>query len=111
MNPKEVLAKMTREEKVSLVQGASFFGTQEIKRLQIPAIRFLDGGTGINFEQLFGDFCALPELQVIRADLKESMALANVAEHFYEKEYAFTEEELQIKDAIEKLLFENQHNR
>ncbi|MBE5879125.1 MAG: hypothetical protein E7288_04005 [Lachnospiraceae bacterium] len=106
MNPKVVLAKMTREEKVSLVQGASFFGTQEIKRLQIPAIRFLDGGTGINFEQLFGDFCALPELQVIRADLKESMALANVAEHFYEKDYAFTEEELQIKEAIEKLLFE-----
>ena len=71
MNPREILLQMTLEEKVSLVQGASFFGTQEIERLGLPRIQFLDGGTGINFEQLFGDFCDLPALQEINKDLKE----------------------------------------
>lgn len=106
MNPRQILSQMTREEKVGLVQGGSFFGTQEIERLGIPRIQFLDGGTGINFEQLFGDLCALPALQEIDIRLKDSSALVHVIDHFYDKEYAFTEEELQVKETIEKLLLE-----
>lgn len=106
MNPREILLQMTLEEKVSLVQGASFFGTQEIERLGLPRIQFLDGGTGINFEQLFGDFCDLPALQEINKELKDSTTLVHVIDHFYDEEYSFTEEEVRVKEAICKVLLE-----
>lgn len=47
---------LTDEEQIALVNGASFFGSSSIPEKNIPALQFLDGGTGINFEQLFGDF-------------------------------------------------------
>lgn len=106
MNPKEILAKMTREEKISLVQGASFFGTMEIERLGIERIQFLDGGTGINFEQLFGDFCALPQLCEIDENLRDSSALVHVIEHFYDEEYEFTAKERLVKETIVTILRE-----
>jgi beta-glucosidase len=43
----DLLARLTLREKVSLMAGGSFFATQSIDRLQIPALRFSDGPNGI----------------------------------------------------------------
>lgn len=48
--------RLTVEEQLRLINGASFFGTAEIPEKGINRLQLLDGGTGINFEQLFGDF-------------------------------------------------------
>ena len=48
--------KYTIQEQIRLVNGATFFGTGELPEKDIPRLQMLDGGTGINFEQLFGDF-------------------------------------------------------
>ena len=50
------ISNMTLEEKAALVGGSSIFGSVENKAQGIERLQFLDGGTGINFEQLFGDF-------------------------------------------------------
>ena len=57
----ELLHQMTLEEKATLVNGATFFGMAENERLKIPRLQLLDGGTGINFEQLFGDYVSCRE--------------------------------------------------
>lgn len=46
---------MTLEEKAKLLCGGTFFGTNGIESEGIPAIKLLDGGTGMNFEQMIGD--------------------------------------------------------
>ncbi len=46
---------LTPQEQIRLVNGGSFFGTAGIPEQDIPRMQFLDGGTGMNFEQLFGD--------------------------------------------------------
>lgn len=51
----EILEKMTIEEKAALVCGASSFTTNGVPSLGIDGLQVLDGGTGINYEQLFGD--------------------------------------------------------
>ena len=47
---------LTTEEQIYMVNGQSFFGTGELPERGIPRLQMLDGGTGLNFEQLFGDF-------------------------------------------------------
>lgn len=49
---------MTLEEKASLLCGGSFFGIRAIPNCNIPKVQLLDGGTGMNFEQLLGDIAA-----------------------------------------------------
>ena len=58
------LKEMTLEEKARLVCGATFFGMAGIPRLDVPRMQLLDGGTGMNFEHLFGDMADLHELKV-----------------------------------------------
>lgn len=58
MEVEELIKQLTTEEKVSLLNGASMFRSVPIERLGIPAIQYLDGGTGINWEQLVGDWAA-----------------------------------------------------
>ena len=53
----DLLSQMTAEEKALLVTGASAFTTYGIERLGIPSVNLLDGATGLNFSQLFGDVC------------------------------------------------------
>ena len=48
---KKILEQMTIEEKADMVCGASNFCTADASRYGVPAIRMLDGGTGINYEQ------------------------------------------------------------
>ena len=52
---KNILEQMTIEEKATMVCGASNFSTAAVPECGVPAIRMLDGGTGINYEQLIGD--------------------------------------------------------
>ena len=47
--------KLTPDEQIYPVNGQSFFGTGELPEKDVPRIQMLDGGTGLNFEQLFGD--------------------------------------------------------
>lgn len=43
----DLLVRMTLREKVSLMAGGSFFATQAVDRLHIPALRFSDGPNGV----------------------------------------------------------------
>ena len=68
-NLKKILEEMTLEEKASVVCGATFFGTREIERLGILPLQLLDGGTGINFEQLFRDkFAMLDDVEGLEGE-------------------------------------------
>ena len=82
--------KFTTEEQISLVNGANFFGTTEIPEKDVPALQLFDGGTGINFEQLFGDFLSKSGIEGIGGD-----ALRDVLKNFY------TPEELETDDSKE----------
>ncbi len=53
-----VIAEMTLEEKAHLLTGASSFTTYAIERLGVPSCTVLDGGTGINSQQYWGDVYA-----------------------------------------------------
>lgn len=70
---------LTPEQQIRLVNGASFFGTGEIPEKGIARLQLLDGGTGINFEQLFGDFLSHDGQGGIGED-----PLRNVLKYFYE---------------------------
>ena len=72
---------LTAEEQIRLVNGASFFGTAEIPEKDIQGLQLLDGGTGINFEQLFSDFLSRSGLGGIGGS-----DLRSVLKHFYHPE-------------------------
>ena len=73
--------KFTTQEQIRLVNGATFFGTGELPDKDIPRLQMLDGGTGINFEQLFGDFLSVAGREGIGGD-----AIRNVLNYFYTPE-------------------------
>ncbi len=105
----DLLDKMTLEEKASLVNGATFFGTCGIERLGIPPLMLLDGGTGINFEQLFGDFCSKEEISTNNSTngMSGSSGLARVIEDYYHPERLDSQEmELHawIKERLDRLV-------
>ena len=81
--------------KASLLCGADFFGTNEIPEADIPRIQMLDGGTGMNFEQLFvdlyADYCG--QKGYTRTELD------NVA-HFYFQEDKLTDREKELRGYI-----------
>ncbi len=70
--------EFTPDQQIRLVNGASFFGTAPIPEHDIPRLQLLDGGTGINFEQLFGDFLSYAGRDGIGGDV-----LRNVLRFFY----------------------------
>lgn len=100
----EILADMTLEEKARLVNGASFFGTAEIERFGIPSLQLLDGGTGMNFEQLFGDLYSRAEMETNSTNgMVGSTTLTHVIDWYYEPE-KLNEEELKVRKWIEEQL-------
>ena len=104
LSPEEILAQMTLEEKSTLVNGASFFGMAGLERFDIPALQLLDGGTGMNFEQLFGDMYSRAEKETNSTNgMVGSTALTHVIDWYYEPE-KLTEEELEIRSWIEEQL-------
>ena len=101
------LKEMTLEEKARLVCGATFFGMAGIPRLDIPRMQLLDGGTGMNFEQLFGDMADLHELKVDSTNgMVGSTVLMHVIEYFFEPE-KLTEEECKLHAWIMEHLEKN----
>ena len=50
MNVKEVLKKLTIDEKISLLEGKDQWLTNNIDRLDIPSMRLCDGPHGIRKE-------------------------------------------------------------
>ena len=57
-----ILAKMPLEDKARLICGRSPFsvGGMEVCGMDIPVLYMQDGGTGINYEQLFQDRAEFP---------------------------------------------------
>ena len=104
LSPEEILAQMTLEEKATLVNGASFFGMAGLERFDIPALQLLDGGTGMNFEQLFGDLYSRAEKETNSTNgMVGSTVLTHVLDRYYEPE-KLTEEELEVRSWIEEQL-------
>lgn len=104
LSPEERLAQMTLEEKATLVNGASFFGMAGLERFDIPALQLLDGGTGMNFEQLFGDLYSRAEKETNSTNgMVGSTVLTHVIDWYYEPE-KLTEEELEVRSWIEEQL-------
>lgn len=90
---------LTTKEQILLVNGTSFFGTAEIPEKDIPRLQLLDGGTGINFEQLFGDFLSNSGLDGIGgSDLRD------VLKYFYNPEELPDESSKKLYDFIVKKL-------
>ncbi|MBQ8317495.1 MAG: glycoside hydrolase family 3 C-terminal domain-containing protein [Lachnospiraceae bacterium] len=83
-NIKDIISSMTLEEKAKLVNGATFFGSAAIERLDIPRMQLLDGGTGMNFEQLFGDMTQV--FNYSDENMIGSSPLINVIDSYYEPE-------------------------
>lgn len=105
----KIIAEMTLEEKARLVSGATFFGSFGLERLGIMRLQLLDGGTGMNFEQLFGDMtenCGwsfsdacekMRGMTDVPANMIGSTALCNVIAYFFEPE-KIQESELPLYD-------------
>ncbi len=89
----DIVEKMTLEEKAALVNGATFFGMTQIERLGIPRLQLLDGGTGMNFEQLFGDFYSQLEKDTNSTNgMMGSTTLTKVIENYYTPDKLLGEE-------------------
>ncbi len=83
--------ELTPDEQILMVNGQSFFGMGELPDKGIKRIQMLDGGTGLNFEQLFGDImerAGHPE--------KGSGVFRKVLENFYQPETLSTPEEVEL---------------
>ncbi len=104
LTPEEILAQMTLEEKAALVNGASFFGMAGLEHFDIPAVQLLDGGTGMNFEQLFGDMYSRAEKETNSTNgMVGSTTLTHVIDWYYEPE-KLNKEELEVRAWIEEQL-------
>lgn len=103
----DIIKSMTLEEKAKLVNGATFFGSAAIERLGIPRMQLLDGGTGMNFEQLFGDMTQV--FKYSDENMIGSSPLINVIDSYYEPENLQPEnKELRdwIADKLEKRMMD-----
>ena len=58
---KELISKLTLEEKASLIVGKNFWETQNIDRLEIPSIFLADGPHGIRRQIASADHLGLNE--------------------------------------------------
>ena len=103
-NYTDIIEQMTLDEKARLVNGATFFGMAEIDRLGIPRLQLLDGGTGMNFEQLFGDFYSQMEAETNSTNgMMGSTVLTHVIDDYYHPE-KLNEEELEVRSWIKEKL-------
>ena len=85
--------KLTPDEQIYMVNGQSFFGMGELPDKDIPRIQMLDGGTGLNFEQLFGDM-----LTKANHSGKGTAAFRNVLNNFFQPDSLETSEERELYD-------------
>ncbi|MGN0368075.1 MAG: hypothetical protein ACI4EK_04770, partial [Wujia sp.] len=102
-----VIAQLSLEEKARLIGGATFFGSYPVERLEIPRLQLLDGATGLNYEQIFGDitqYCDWSHSQARKdaegenlqdVNMIGSTALVHVIAYYFEPE-KLKEEELPL---------------
>ena len=108
MEINKIVEQMTLEEKARLVNGVSFFGMAEFEKYKVVRMQLLDGGTGINFEQLFGDMVEVGGFNISSTNgMVGSTLLTHVIDYYFEPE-RLTQEELElhawIKERLEKKL-------
>ena len=104
MTTQEIISKLDLKKKASLLCGAAFFGTREIREYGIDSLQLLDGGTGINYEQLFGDKFA----DYARSEGYTPEQLDNATRFFYEDD-KLDSEELILRDKLKAKLTEFCH--
>lgn len=105
MKKRNMLSQMTIEEKAKLVCGGSFFGTNKIDRLNIPEIQFLDGGTGLNFEQLFGHIMEKCHREFVEEYGEYSRSvLTRVIDNFYDTEKLTEQIEISLREFLAEKL-------
>lgn len=85
------MANLTPEEQIYIVNGQSFFAMGELPEKNIPRIQMLDGGTGLNFEQLFGDFLTYHGREGNGGEVYRA-----VLEHFYAPELLTSDAEREM---------------
>ncbi len=95
MNIPHDATQLTPAQQIRLVGGGSFFGSADIPEAGIPRLQLLDGGTGMNFEQLFGDFLSYAGYGGIGSD-----ALRAVLANFYTPEQLPDDESRRLYDWI-----------
>ena len=102
MDTKKCLKKMTVADKARLLCGTTPFsiGGFESAAGFIPELNMQDGGTGINFEHLFGH-CLVDEIIDKRFTLEEGM---HVIRHFYETDKLTKNEKLLREELNERLV-------
>lgn len=74
MDIKNIISKMTFEEKVSLLTGSESMNTAEVERLNIPSKAFADGPHGIRIENREGNCTCMPCLTALAASWDVKMA-------------------------------------
>lgn len=99
MTAKEILDRLNDEQKASLLCGAGFFSTREIKEQGIRRMQFLDGGTGMNFEQLFNDIFVAGVVE--EGYTREQ--LDHVIHNFYKLDNLTLEEKVLREELFKKL--------
>ena len=83
--------ELTSDEQILMVNGQSFFGMGELPQKEVPRIQMLDGGTGLNFEQLFGDL-----MDKAGHAQKGTSVFRRVLENFYQPDLLDTRDELEL---------------
>lgn len=100
-----ILKEMSVEEKALLITGRSSFTTQGFEKYGIPSSRVLDGGTGVNLFQYYGDVLS----RALKDDPKRAKtSLSGVSNsvmimHIFDKEeqgLPLTEEEEEARQII-----------
>jgi len=95
-------SELSINEKARLVNGISFFGMYDPVNKASGKIQLLDGGTGINFEQLFGDiYETSPEI----SERFSRSSLHAVIENFYDPD-KYENDEAELAEEIKKKLIE-----
>lgn len=93
-------SRFTVDEQIKLVNGVSFFETACIAEKNVKSMQFLDGGTGMNFEQFFGDMLSCEG----KDDMIGGAVLRDVLAHFYDPEKLGSDESKDLRKWIcEKL--------
>ncbi len=102
----ETIKKLTLEEKARLVGGETFFATVDMSQHDIPKLQFLDGGPGLNFEQLFGEFRSRVRVYGLDDSVEATgRMMQKMTTDFYNPE-VLSEAEMELRDWLMKKLGE-----
>ena len=83
--------ELTTEEQIYMVNGQSFFCMGELPEKDIPRVQMLDGGTGLNLDQLFEDM-----LTKSNHPEKGTATFRKVLNHFFDPDSLYTAEERKL---------------